>query len=120
MGWLCQVFEIPYHIWNDKIKKADTMLVLMKIDTNDVNLHKHYDLIQIGTAAKLYVANYKKSTDFKESILRRFYKEVFMLVASSTSHFMDKSPLKHLIVCCSSCFNPIVVADTNKHEVSKK
>ena len=38
-------------------KKADTTLKLMKIDTNDVNLHKLYDLIQIGTAAKLHVAN---------------------------------------------------------------
>ena len=26
-----------------------------EIDTNDVNLHKQYDLIQIGTATKLYV-----------------------------------------------------------------
>ena len=38
-------------------KKADTTLKLMKIDTNDVNLYKLYDLIQIGTAAKLHVAN---------------------------------------------------------------
>ena len=74
------------------------MLKLMKIDTNDVNLHKPYDLIQIGTAAKLHVANYKKSTDFKESTLRGFYKKVSMLLVSLTSHFMEKSPLKHLIV----------------------
>ena len=105
---------------NDTIKKADTTLELMKIDTNGVNLHKPYDLIQIGTAAKLHVANYKESTDFKESTLRRFYKEVCMLLASSMSHFIEISPLKHLIVCCSSCFNPIVLTDTNKHEISKK
>ena len=107
-------------ILNDTIKKANTMLKLMRIDTDDVNLHKPYDLIQIGTAAKLHVADYKKSTEFKESTLRRFYKEVCMLLASLTSHFMEKSPLKHLTVCCSSCFNPIVLADTNKHKVSKK
>ena len=107
-------------ISNDRIKKADTTLKLMKIVTNDVNLHKPYDLIQIGTAAKLHVANYKKNTDFKESTLQGFYKKVYMLVASLTSHFMEKSPLKHLIVRCSSCFNPVVLADTNKHEVSKK
>ena len=35
-------------------------------------------------------------------------------------HFMEKSPLKHLIVCCLSSFKLIVLADTNKHEVSKK
>ena len=45
-------------ILNDTIKKADTTLKLMKIDTNDVNLHKPYDLIQIGAAAKLDVVNY--------------------------------------------------------------
>ena len=33
-------------------------------------------LIQIGTAAWLHVANYKKSTDLKESTLQRFYKKV--------------------------------------------
>ena len=43
-----------------------------------------------------------------------------MLLASLASHFMEKSPLKHLIVCCSTCFNPIVLADTDKHEVPKK
>ena len=105
---------------NDTIKKVDATLKLMKIDTNDVNLHKPYDLIQIGTAAKLDVANYKKSTGFNESTVQRFDKEVCMLLASLTRHFIEKSPLKHLIVRCSSCFNQIVLADTNKHEVSKK
>ena len=55
---LLQIF-----ILNDTIKKADTMVKLMKTDTNDVNLHKPFDLIQIDTAAKLHVANYKKSID---------------------------------------------------------
>ena len=81
-------------ILNDAIKKADTTLRLMKIGTNDVNLHKPYGFIQIGTAAKLHVANYKKSTEstqqkvLKHSTLRRFYKEVCMLLASLTSQFM--------------------------------
>ena len=43
-----------------------------------------------------------------------------MLLTSLTSHLMEESPLKHLIVCYSFYFNPIVLADTNKHEVSKK
>ena len=67
-------------ILNDTIKRADTTLKLMKIDTNDVNLQKSYDLIQIGTAAKLDVVSYKKSTDFKQSTLPRFYKEFCMLL----------------------------------------
>ena len=56
-------------ILNDTIKKADTTLKLMKIDTNDMNLHKPYDLIQVSTAGKLHVANYKRSTDFKGKVL---------------------------------------------------
>ena len=67
-------------ILNDTIKKADTTLKLMKIYTSNVNLHKPYCLIQIGTAAKLHVTNYKKSTDFKESTLPIFYKAVLMLL----------------------------------------
>ena len=43
-----------------------------------------------------------------------------MLVATLTSHFMEKSPLKQLIVRCLFCFNPIVLAGTNKHEASRK
>ena len=75
---MTSLFEMP--ILNDTIKKADTTLKLMKIDTNDVNLHKPYDLIQIGAAANLYVISYKKSTDFNESTLSRFYKEVYILL----------------------------------------
>ena len=124
--FLCNSFKeiltslLQMFFLNDTIKKVDATLKLMKIDTNDVNLHKPYDLIQIGAAAKLDVANYKKSTGFNESTVQRFYKEVCMLLASLTRHFIEKSPLKHLIVRCSSCFNQIVLADTNKHEVSKK
>ena len=124
--FLCNSFKeiltslLQMFFLNDTIKKVDATLKLMKIDTNDVNLRKPYDLIQIGTAAKLDVANYKKSTGFNESTVQRFYKEVCMLLASLTRHFIEKSPLKHLIVRCSSCFNQIVLADTNKHEVSKK
>ena len=124
--FLCNSFKeiltslLQMFFLNDTIKKVDATLKLMKIDTNDVNLHKPYDLIQIGTAAKLDVANYKKSTGFNESTVQRFDKEVCMLLASLTRHFIEKSPLKHLIVRCSSCFNQIVLADTNKHEVSKK
>ena len=42
-----------------------------------------------------------------------------MLLASLTNHLMEKSPLKHFLACCSSCFNRIVLADTKKHEVSR-
>ena len=95
---------------------------LMKIDSNDANLHKPYEFIQIGAAAKLHVANYKKSTDFKERTLRRFYVvfEVCMLLTSLMSHFMEKSPLKHPVVGCLCYFNRIFFADSNRHEVSKK
>ena len=61
-------------ILNGTVKKVDTTLKLMKTDTNDMNLHKPYDLIQVGTGGKLHVANYKRSTDFKEKVLLRFYK----------------------------------------------
>ena len=87
---------------NERIKKTNTTLKLMKIDKNNANLHKSYVLIQIGNAGKLHCANSKKRTDCKESTLRRFYKEACMLLASLTSHFREKSLLKHIIVCCSS------------------
>ena len=75
------------------------VLKLMKVDANDVNLHKPYDLIQISSMLSIT----RKATDFTESTLLRFYKEVSMLLASLTSHFMERSYLKHLIVCCLSC-----------------
>ena len=60
--------SLQMFILNNTIKKANTTLI--KIDTNDVNLQKPYGLIQIGTAARLHVAIYKKSTDLKESTLK--------------------------------------------------
>ena len=68
--FLCNSFKeiltslLQMFFLNDTIKKVDATLKLMKIDTNDVNLHKPYDLIQIGTAAKFHVVNYKKSNRF--------------------------------------------------------
>ena len=60
-------------VLNDRIKKAET-LKLMKIDKNDKKLCKPYDLIQIGTASKMHVDNYKKSTDFKQVLFKDFVK----------------------------------------------
>ena len=68
--FLCNSFKeiltslLQMFFLNDTIKKVDATLKLMKIDTNDVNLHKPYDLIQIGTAAKFHVVNYEKSNRF--------------------------------------------------------
>ena len=50
------------------------VLKLMKVDANDVNLHKPYDLIQISSMLSIT----RKATDFTESTLLRFYKEVSM------------------------------------------
>ena len=85
--------------------KADMTLKLLKIEIDDIDLHKPYESVQIRTAAKLHVTNYEESPLFKENFLWEFYKEVYLLISSLTSYFIEKSSLKHLIIWCSSCFN---------------
>ena len=56
-------------ILNDTIMKADMTLKLMKIEIDDIDLHKPYESVQIRTAAKLHVTNYEESPLFKENFL---------------------------------------------------
>ena len=69
---LKSLFQI--FILNGRIKKASTTLKLIKIYKNDKKLRKPYDLIQIGTAAKLHVDNYRKSADLKKVPFEFFVK----------------------------------------------
>ena len=95
------------------------VLKLMKVDANDVNLHKPYDLIQISSMLSIT----RKATDFTESTLLRFYKEVSMYVAcffNKPFHGKILFKASHCLLLVLSCFNPIVLNDTKKHAVSKK
>ena len=44
-------------------------LKLLKIEIDDIDLHKPYESVQIRTAAKLHVTNYEESPLFKENFL---------------------------------------------------
>ena len=96
--------------WHDKnmqpLKKADTTLTLM-------NWHKWFE-----SAQTLWLDSDRCCCKVACCQLQE---EVCMLHGSLTSHFMEKSPWKHLTVRCLSCSNTTVfTTDTNKHEVSKK
>ena len=44
-------------------------LKLLKIEIDDIDLHKPYESVQIRTAAKLHVTKYEESPLFKENFL---------------------------------------------------
>ena len=49
--------------------------------------------------AKLYVSNYKKSSNFKQSVLQEFYKGAQLVLSYLLSHMMGKSPLSYICMC---------------------
>ena len=51
--------------------------------------------------------------------LEKFCKDVCQFLSALTIHMIEKCPLKHLIICCSSCLNPDAVAVTSQLDVSK-
>ena len=62
-------------ILNDTIMKADMTLKLLKIETDDIDLHKPYESVQIRTATKLHVTNYEKVHCSKKTFFESFIKK---------------------------------------------
>ena len=110
---------ILLHVFSDTIKKADTILKLLKIDPFSKDVHKPLESIDVGTGAKLRVVAYKRSSSYKSGVLHNFYKGVVLFLSNLTAHMIEKCPLKHLAVRCSSCLNPNSLAISDKNESSK-
>lgn len=111
---------IKMFILSSAVQKADTTLKLLRIDTSDRNIYKPYDFIDVGMAAKMYISEYRKSKQFKESTTKKFYDSVYTFLSSLTSPMMEKCPLRHLIVRCSSCINPNILGVSSQNETFNK
>ena len=93
------------NILKETFAKADSGRQLLKINPKDVNIQKPADQGDIGSAAQLQIAEYKKKATYQESKVYTFRKEVTVLYATTASHFMEKSPLKSSIVQYAVCFD---------------
>ena len=100
-------------ILSDTIKKADSVLKLLQIDVSDV-IHKPGSSIDIGVGAKLKVLEYKKSSMFKESTSRQFYKGVCLFLSGATMHMMHKSPIKLLIIRCANSLDTTLLVNADE------
>ena len=107
------------HVFSDTIKKADTTLKLLKIDPFNKDVHKSLESIDVETGTKLRVVTYKRSSSYKSGVLHNFYKRLVLFLSNLTAHMIEKCPLKHLVVRCSSCLNPNSLAIRDKNESSK-
>ena len=107
------------HVFSDTIKKADTTLKLLKIDSLNKNIHKPLDALDVGMGAKLHLSTYKKSEKYKGSLVLNFHKGVILLLSNITSDMIEKCPLKHQIVRCTNFLNPNTLALSAKNESSK-
>ena len=123
--FLCDVLKnlllslLRMFILNSTISKADTVSKLLKIDVSNKNVHKPLESIDVGTASKLLVSKYKKSSsESKDSKIHKFFKGVCAFLASLTAHMIEKCPLKHLIVRCASCLNPSAMSVVSGKEVT--
>ena len=101
------------------MKQADTTLKLLKLDPLDKSIQKPATSLEIGMGAKLHIATYKQSSNFKESYLTNFYKGVVLFLSNLTAHMVEKCPLKHLIIRCSSCLSPNTLAISDRNDSTK-
>lgn len=101
------------------MKKSDTTLKLLKIDPLDKDIQKPPEMVELGTGAKLRVSAYKKSPNYKSGLTHTFYKGAILFLSNLTAHFIQKCPLKYMIVRCSGCLNPNILAISDKHETAK-
>ena len=106
--------------FTDTMKKADTTLKLLKINPLDKDIQKPPEMIEIGTGAKLLVLAYKKKPNHKSGLIHTFYKGAILFLSNLASHFIQKCPLKYVIVRSSACLNPNTLAISDKHEAAKQ
>ena len=80
-----------------KLAKTDSGKKLLKFNPKDIHIQKPADQVNVGSAAQLQTAEYKKAMS-RESKVYTFRKKVAILFAITASHFMEKSPSKSPIV----------------------
>ena len=101
-------------ILRDVIQDADSLQKLIALDLTDVNIRRKSP--DVGTGAKLHVQSYRSSKKFNVDILNKFYKECGTFFSGLVSHMLEKSPLRHQIIRCASCFDPRSFAVRDKQE----
>jgi hypothetical protein len=104
---------------NDVMERSDTIKKIMKLNLTDPMLYKREDTIDIGLSANMEVQKYKRLSTSKGSIISKFYKDVCIFLSSLATHMLEKSPIKYLLVRCSSCLDPIKLADSREVECNK-
>ena len=107
LRWLMGTFVLE-----ETLAKADSGRKRLKINPQDVNIRKSADHVDVGSAAKLLISEYKKKSTYKESTVLNFRKEVSVLLATLTSHFMEKSPIKSAVARFVICFDPNYMANS--------
>ena len=91
--------------------KADTQIKLLKIDvTEDKDLNKPGENIDIGMGAKLYVSTYKRSPKFKESTLKLVLDGIRRTLSGLVEHMIEKSPLTHSFTRLAGAVSPNIIA----------
>ena len=121
--FICEVLEsklrsiMNMFIINEKMREADSLQKLLKVDVNDKNIYKPGETLNIGIGAKLKVTHFKKSSQFKQSLLTDFYRDVQVLLSSLLSHMMEKSPLKYVFARNTTSLNPTFLVRKDKKEI---
>ena len=78
-------------VLKEALTKVDWEWKLLKMSPQDVNIQKPTDHTNICSAAKLYIAEYKKKTSYKENKVLDFRKEVLALLATLILHTLWRS-----------------------------
>ena len=79
-----------------------------RLAPKDVNIQKPANEVDIGSAAKLQIAEYKKKATYKNSKMHIFCKEVIVLYATTASHFVETSSTERYFCSIYSMFWPLL------------
>ena len=79
-----------------------------RLAPKDVNIWKPADQVDIGSAAKLQIAEYKKKATYKKSKIHIFCNEVMVLYATTASHFVETSSTERYFCSIYSMFLPLL------------
>ena len=92
-------------ILKDILENCDTLQKLLQLDLHDVTIRRKKPNLNIG--AKTLVKSYQNNKNFNQNALNKFYKEdCGIFYTNLISHLLEKSPIRRLVVRCSSSLDP--------------
>ena len=101
MQWLLEKYVLK-----ETLAKSGSGRKLLKISPKDVNIQKFADQVDIGSAAKLEIGEFKKKATYKKGKTCTFIKKLWFCMQLQLHILWKTLPSKSLFVQYAICFDP--------------